>query len=66
MNLKVARSREVKNGIEWSTVNLFISNIQFPCMFRMSRECFGQLCNEIIAWVGESEFKSEFCINDFF
>ena len=39
--------------------------MQFRRMFRMSRDCFDNLCQAIIAAVGEREFCSELYINAF-
>ena len=42
-----------------------MSDYQFRCMFRMTRECFTLLCFTIIGAIGESQFKSQHYIDAF-
>ena len=56
---KCAKNRRVKKRIKWSTVGERIRDKQFRRMFRMTRNCFAELCTNIITSVGEKEFKSE-------
>ena len=60
-----ARKRRKKVRVLWSEVSRRISDIQFRRMFRMPRDCFDNLCQAIIAAVGEREFCSELYINAF-
>ena len=46
-----AKKRRKKVRVLWSEVSLRISDMQFRRMFRMSRECFDNLCQKIIAGV---------------
>ena len=48
-----------KKRVNWAELNTRISCSQFRRMFRMTRPCFKLLCQNIIAAVGESTFKSE-------
>ena len=48
-----AKARRKKKRISWSSVCQRISDKQFRRMFRMTRECFAQLCSRIIRSVGE-------------
>ena len=60
-----AKARRKKKRISWSSVCQRISDKQFRRMFRMTRECFAQLCSRIIRSVGEKKFKSESYIDAF-
>ena len=60
-----AKNRRVKKRIKWSHVGERISNKQFRRMFRMTRECFSELCSHIKTSIGEREFKSEFYIDTY-
>ena len=62
---KYAKKRRVKQRIKWSHLNQRISEKQFRRMFRMTRDCFSELCNLIKTKVGEKEFKSESYIDGF-
>ena len=59
------KTRRLKKSIPWSTVNKRICDQQFRRMFRMTRQCFSELCQLIISKVGEKQFKSESYINAF-
>ena len=59
------KTRRLKKRIPWSIVNERISDKQFRRMFRMTRQCFSELCQFIISKVGEKQFKSESYINAF-
>ena len=63
LNSTLAKNRRKKERITWSKVNERISNMQFRQMFRMTRDCFQMLCQEIESIVGEREFKAESYIN---
>ena len=65
-NSEAAKKRRKKKRIPWSDVSSRISDVQFRLMFRMSRECFGILCQKITCAVGERRFKSEIYIDTFF
>ena len=54
-----AKNRRVKKRIKWSHVGERISNKKFRRMFRMTRECFSELCSHIKTSIVEKEFKSE-------
>ena len=60
-----ALGRRKKKRIKWDEVNLRISDRHFRRMFRMSRDCFKELCSKVISYVGESSFKSESYISAF-
>ena len=60
-----AKGRHKKQRIPWSSVCQRISDKEFRKMFRMTRECFAQLCSRIIISVGEKYFKSESYIDAF-
>ena len=66
MRREYALRRRRKNRIQWSDLQQPISDNHFRRMFRMSRDCFKQLCAKIIASIGESRFKSEVYIKSFF
>ena len=63
---EAAKSRRQKKRPSWDEVNDRISDSHFRRMFRMSRECFNNLCSVIIMNIGEDKFKSEKYINAFF
>ena len=54
-----AKARRKKKRIPWSYVDNMLNDRQFRRMFRMTRECFALLCENIKVAVGESVFKSE-------
>ena len=56
---KNALLRRHKTRVLWSEVQNCIGDTHFCRMFRMSRDCFSELCSKIIASIGESKFKSE-------
>ena len=55
----------MKHRISWSSVSQRLSDKQFRRMFRMTRQCFQELCQKIISSIGESNFKSESYIDAF-
>ena len=61
----IAKKRQKKSRIPWSSVDARISDKQFRRMFRMTRDCFSLLCQDITMAIGESQFKSESYINTF-
>ena len=54
-----AKIRRKKKRVNWTYISQRISDKQFRRMFRMTRECFLNLCNLIISHVGDEAFKSE-------
>ena len=56
---KNVAKRRKKMGIPWSDINQRLSNPQFHRIFRMTRDCYTLLCNNIIVRDGERVFKSE-------
>lgn len=55
-----AENRSWKQRMKWSIFSNSLSELQFRCMFRMSKQCFDSLCCNIEeASVGEDVFKSE-------
>ena len=60
-NLKksAAKNRRFKRRRSWNGFQDQLSDRQFRRYFRMSRECFQQLCNKIEDNVGSDEFKCE-------
>ena len=60
-NLKksAAKNRRFKKRRSWNGFQDRLSDRQFRRYFRMSRECFQQLCNKIEDNVGSDDFKSE-------
>jgi len=65
-NLKksAANNRRFKRRRSWNGFQDRLSDRQFRQYFRMSRECFQQLCNKIEDNVGPDEFKSERYLRD--
>jgi hypothetical protein len=57
-----AMQRCRRSRLSWFDFNNSVSDIQFRRMFRMSQQCFNELCQSIIAGVGENAFKSEYYI----
>jgi len=59
---KLAKERRPKKRIKWHEFKQSLSDSNFRRMFRMSKECFDDLCSKIIDTKGQSEFKSEMYI----
>jgi hypothetical protein len=55
-----AANRSFHQRRSWFRFCNNMTNNRFRRYFRMSKECFGVLCDKIIENVGEDEFKSEF------
>ena len=47
-----------KERVTWNEMAMCMSKYQFRRMFRMTRQCFDELCQTIICSVGEIQFKS--------
>ena len=56
---RVAKMRKKKKRMLWSVFVESLTDTQFRRMYRMSRDCFGKLCNLVEEKVGEDKFKSE-------
>ena len=54
-----AQKRTWKQRMNWSEFEGRLSDLQFSCMFHMSRDCFKHMCHRIESSAGEEEFKSE-------
>ncbi len=54
-----AAKRRFRQRKSWAAFNGNLTDRQFRRYFRMSRECFRDLCSRIEENVGESQFKSE-------
>ena len=54
-----AKKRVFKERQSWESFQTQLSDRQFRRYFRMSRDCFDQLCKRIEKNVGQSTFKSE-------
>ena len=61
----LALSRRIKIRVPWSIINERISDIHFRRMFRMTRQCFDELCSKIRCSIGERAFLSEKYIDAF-
>ena len=55
----------MKNRVLWADINTRISDLQFRRMFRLNRQCFAMLCQNIISNIGEEKSKSEAYINEY-
>jgi hypothetical protein len=53
-----------RSRLSWYEFTNSVSDIQFRRMFRMSKQCFNELCQSIITSVGEDGFKSENYIDE--
>ena len=62
---KLAVNRRKKVITHWDTVSSRMSNLQFRCMFRMTRPWFEELYFTIIGAIRESKYKSQACIDTF-
>lgn len=54
-----ARNRRHRQRKSWASFEANLTDRQFRRYFRMSRECFRDLCHKIEHNVGEAQFKSE-------
>ena len=54
---ELASRRRMKERVRWDEVCTRMSKYQFRRMFRMSIECFDELCQTIICAIGERKFK---------
>lgn len=59
MKKDAAKNRKLRQRTSWSRFQSRLTDKQFRRYFRMERECFEHLCQQIIANVGEGAFKSE-------
>ena len=62
---EIALRRRKKNRVRWDDVSSRMSKYQFRRMFRMSINCFEELCQTIICAIGEKKFKSQHYIDAF-
>ena len=62
---EIASRRRKKDRVRWDDVSSRMSKYQFRRMFRMSINCFEELCQTIICAVGEKKFKSQHYIDAF-
>ena len=60
-----AKKRKLRKRRTWYDFQSNLTNRQFRRYFRMSRECFNLLCDQIKENVGEREFKSESFLQEF-
>jgi hypothetical protein len=56
---KSSRCRIWQQRKNWEEFSASLTDCQFRCYFRMTRECFDLLCTRIQDNVGEETFKSE-------
>lgn len=61
---KTRRAVTKKPRIKWSVLSANFSDEKFRRTFRMTRECFQQLCFKIERAIGEKEFRSEDYLQD--
>ena len=54
-----ARHRQRRNRKSWRSFTGYLTDHQFHWYFRISKELFQTLCNDIEGIVGEESFKSE-------
>ncbi len=59
-----AKSRISRKRKSWEELTQTLTEIQFRRYFRMSQDCFADLCNKIEEYVGPQEFKRERFIHD--
>ncbi|KAL7501986.1 hypothetical protein ACHAXN_000114, partial [Cyclotella atomus] len=64
MKKDAANNRKLCQRTSWRVFQTRLTDKQFRHYFRMERECFEYLCQQIIANVGEGEFKSEKYLNE--
>jgi len=60
---RIAKERHPRRRLLWKQFRDSLSDRIFRRMFRMSKECFEKLTQDIINAVGEEEFKSEEYLN---
>ena len=61
---EVAKRRKPRERFRWHEFQTSLSERNFRRMFRMSKSCFKELCDDIINAVGEDVFKGEDYIKD--